>query len=57
MKGNSEQQNTRLGVTFALPVDRHNSVKLYGSTGASTRTGSNFDTVGIAWQYIWGGGL
>ena len=57
VKGNNLQQNTRLGVTFALPVDRHNSIKLYGSTGVSTRTGSNFDTVGIAWQYRWGGGL
>jgi hypothetical protein len=36
---------------------RHNSVKLYASTGVSTRTGSNFDTVGIAWQYRWGGGF
>jgi hypothetical protein len=41
----------------ALPVNRHNSIKLYGSTGVSTRTGSDFDVVGIAWQYRWGGGL
>ena len=51
------QQNTRLGVTIALPVGRHHSVKLYASTGASTRTGGDFDTLGILWQYRWGGGL
>jgi hypothetical protein len=51
------QKNSRLGVTIALPVDRHQSVKLYASTGTSTRTGSDFDTVGIVWQYRWGGGL
>jgi hypothetical protein len=51
------QKNSRLGVTLALPVDRHQSVKLYASTGTSTRTGSDFDTVGIIWQYRWGGGL
>jgi hypothetical protein len=28
-----------------------------GSTGVSTRTGSDFDAIGIAWQYRWGGGL
>ena len=57
VQGNDLQRNTRLGLTLALPVNRHNSVKLYASTGVSTRTGSNFDAVGIAWQYRWGGGL
>lgn len=51
------QQNWRLGATLALPVDRHNSVKLYASSGVSSRTGNDFDLVGIAWQYRWGGGL
>ena len=51
------QNNSRLGVTLALPVSRHNSIKLYASTGISTRTGSDFDLIGIAWQYRWGGGL
>jgi len=45
----------RLGM--ALSVNKHNSIKLYVSTGLSTRTGSNFTTGGIAWQYRWGGGL
>jgi len=57
VKNNDFQGNTRLGFTFALPVNRHNSVKLYASTGTSTRTGSNFNAGGIAWQYRWGGGL
>jgi hypothetical protein len=49
------QTNTRLGLTVALPVDRSNSVKIYASTGTSTRTGAEFNGVGIAWQYRWGG--
>ena len=57
VRGNNLQQNSRFGATLALPVSRHNSVKLYGSTGVSTRTGSDFDAAGIAWQYRWGGGL
>lgn len=57
VEGDDLQRNTRLGATLVLPVNRHNSVKLYASTGASTRAGSNFDAVGIAWQYRWGGGL
>jgi hypothetical protein len=42
---------------LALPVDAHNSIKLYASSGVAARTGNNFDLIGIAWQYRWGGGL
>ena len=51
------QQNWRLGGTAAFPVDRANSVKLYASSGLSARTGNDYDLVGVAWQYRWGGGL
>jgi hypothetical protein len=54
---NDLQQNWRVGATLALPVDRRNSVKLSASSGASARTGNNFDLLGVAWQYRWGGGL
>jgi hypothetical protein len=51
------QENWRVGATLAIPVDVYNSIKLYASSGVSARTGNNFDLVGIAWQYRWGGGL
>lgn len=51
------QQNWRVGATFALPVNRRNSIKFYASSGVSDRTGNSFDLVGIAWQYRWGAGL
>jgi hypothetical protein len=51
------QENTRVGVTLSLPVSRHHSVKLYATTGVYERTGTDFDTLGIAWQYRWGAGL
>ena len=56
VRGNNRQANSRAGLTFAMPVDRHNSVKFNASTGTSTRTGSDFDFIGIAWQYRWGAG-
>ena len=52
-----ELSNSRLGATLALPVDRYNSVKLHASSGISVRAGEDFRTVGVAWQYRWGGGL
>jgi hypothetical protein len=51
------QKNTRVGLTLAFPVNRRNSIKLYASSGVSTRTGTDFDVAGIGWQYRWGGGL
>lgn len=57
VRGNDLQRNSRLGVTVTLPVNVHNSIKLNASTGVSTRTGSDFDGFGIAWQHRWGGGL
>ena len=51
------QENSRLGLTLSLPVDRRNSIKLYANTGVSTRTGTDFDAIGMAWQHRWGGGL
>jgi hypothetical protein len=57
VKSDTLQENTRVGATLSLPINRHNSVKLYASTGVSTRTGNNFDKLGISWQYRWGGGF
>jgi hypothetical protein len=51
------QNNSRVGATLALPVNRNNSLKLYASTGIHTSIGSDFDLLGIVWQCRWGGGL
>jgi hypothetical protein len=56
VKGDNMQGNSRAGLTYALPLDRFNSLKLYASAGTSTRTGSDFTAVGAAWQYRWGDG-
>jgi hypothetical protein len=49
--------NVRLGLTVSLPINRFNSIKVYGSTGVYSRTGTDFDAAGVAWQVRWGGGL
>lgn len=51
------QENVRIGATLAVPINRNHSIKLFGSSGVSTRIGGNFDLVGIAWQYRFGGGI
>ena len=51
------QSGSRIGLTFSLPLARQYTMKFYASTGLYARTGTDFDTVGVAWQYLWGGGL
>jgi hypothetical protein len=50
-------ENARLGLTLALPVNRYNSIKLYGTKGIYSKTGSDYDLIGVAWQIRWGAGL
>jgi hypothetical protein len=49
------QSGSRFGATFALPLGGGHSLKLFGSTGLYTRTGSDFNSLGVAWQTVWGG--
>ena len=51
------ENNSRLGATFALPVNRNNAIKLFASIGIHTSMGSDVDQAGVVWQYWWGGGL
>ena len=51
------QRNWRTGATLAIPLNRNHSLKFYVSQGVSTRTGTDFDIIGAAWQYRWGGGF
>ena len=49
------QENTRGGAVLVFPIGKHNSLKAYWSTGVSTRTGTDFDTVVVTWIHLWGG--
>jgi hypothetical protein len=51
------EDNSRIGATLALPVNRNNSLKLYASTGTHTSIGSDYNLFGFVWQYRWGQGL
>jgi hypothetical protein len=60
LNGNADndlQSNSRWGGTYSYSLARHNSIKLYFSSGVVARTGSEFRIYGIGWQYRWGAGL
>lgn len=50
-------ENARIGLTTTLPINRYNSIKLYGSTSVHAKTGPVFDMFGVVWQFRWGAGL
>jgi hypothetical protein len=50
------KNNSRVGLTLALPINARHSLKLYAATGVQQRTGTDFDTAGLVWQYRWGAG-
>jgi len=55
--GNDLQRNSRLGGTISIPVTKRQSLKFSGSSGAITNIGADFISIGVAYQYLWGGGL
>jgi hypothetical protein len=53
-ESDAELGNARAGALVAFPVTQQHSIKLNVSRGLYTRFGTDFLTLGIAWQYRWG---
>jgi len=53
VKNGDRQENSRSGLTLALPVGKRHSIKLGWAKGISTRIGGDFHTFGVAWQTLW----
>jgi Putative MetA-pathway of phenol degradation len=49
----TRQTASRVGVTAAIPVSRHQSIKASFSRGDYVRVGGNFDSLAVSWQYTW----
>jgi hypothetical protein len=50
---NDRQDNSRTGATLAVPVTQLQSLKFTWARGVTTRIGDSYDTIGVAWQYVW----
>jgi hypothetical protein len=51
----TEQTSSRIGGTFALPLRRHQLLKVAYSDGTYIRFGGNYQNVQVGWQYTWVG--
>ena len=49
--------DSRMGGTLAIRVTRHQSIKFHGSNGVVGHIGAAFVAIGVAYQYMWGGGM
>jgi len=49
----TRQRSSRVGVTCALPITRHQSLKFSFSAGAYVLYGGDYKNVSAAWQYAW----
>jgi Putative MetA-pathway of phenol degradation len=47
------QSSSSLGTTFSFPLSNYQSIKISYSSGVTARVGSNFNTLGVSWQYLW----
>jgi hypothetical protein len=47
-----DQQNSRVGATLAVPIQRQ-QVRISYSFGAFTRLGGDFQQVGVSYSYVW----
>ena len=52
---NDRQENSRIGATVVVPVNKQHAIKIAYSKGAIVRFGADFTTVSIGWQsYFFG---
>jgi len=49
----SEETNSRIGATVAVPITKHESLKFSYSIGTYNRFGGNYQNFSAAWQYSW----
>jgi hypothetical protein len=47
-----QQANSRVGLTLSIPLGARQSIKLVYSEGATTRRGTDFDSVSAMWQLV-----
>jgi hypothetical protein len=57
VENDDEQEGGRIGATLSLPVNRHNSIKIYALRGFNADREADLDVIGVAWQHRFGGGF
>jgi hypothetical protein len=54
VRGDDRQENSRIGITFAVPINTQQSLKFYANSGVISNIGNDSHTLGVFWKYRWG---
>ena len=49
----TQQKSSRVGITAAIPMTKHQSVKVSFNDGAYISYGGNYKNISVSWQYSW----
>lgn len=49
----TQQRNSRIGCTVAIPISRRQSLKFSYNDGAYIQYGGSYHNISVAWQYSW----
>jgi len=47
------QQNSRMGLTLAVPLKGSSAFKVSWARGVTTSVGGKFDALAVAYQFLW----
>lgn len=50
---NDRQENSRIGATVLVPFKRQHAIRVAASVPLSTKIGGDFDTLTVAYAYVW----
>jgi hypothetical protein len=50
---NTVQRNSRIGATAAVPITKHQTLKISYNNGAYINYGGSYQNVSVAWRYSW----
>lgn len=48
-----KQNNSRIGMTFSMPLGKQHSIKLAYAKGVTTRVGDKVDMYSVGYQFLW----
>jgi hypothetical protein len=51
----TKQTNSRIGTAAAVPISKHQSLKISYNNGAYINYGGNYQNISLTWQYSWVG--
>jgi hypothetical protein len=53
VEGDNRISTLRFGITYAVPLSLHHTIKFSGLSSFALERGADFDAIAVAYQYMW----